>query len=120
MFFFPFFVERLIPHFATDLVPSESVTWIQNQWLPTVIVLSSIQTRVLADIFYLRWKRGVAGRSESSERKQDEKPTSSASCSNNSSLPSAFCRSQVGTAQHPLETPSGNPPRLDTVRRFGK
>lgn len=41
LFFLP---KRLMPHFLTDLVPSKSMTRIQNQWLPTIIVLSSIQT----------------------------------------------------------------------------
>lgn len=114
-----------MPHFLTDLVASKSMTWIHCQWLPTVIVLSSIQTWVFADIFHLQWKEkkkggGVRRVSESSERKQDEKLTSSASCSNNFSLRSAFGGCQIGTAQHPLETPSGNPPRLDRAMRFGK
>lgn len=63
------------------------MTWIHDQLFPTLIVLSGIQTWVFADIFHLRRKRREG---ESSERKQNEKLTSSASCSNNLSLWSAF------------------------------
>lgn len=74
--------------FLTDLVSSESVARVHDQLFPTLVVLSSIQTGTFADIFYLQRRRRGEGRR--SERKQNEKLTRSASCSNNVSLLSAF------------------------------
>lgn len=69
--------------FLTDLVSSKSMTGVHNQLFSTLIVLSSIQTWIFAQIFHLKKKRR---QSKSCERKQNEKLTSSTSCSNNFSV----------------------------------
>lgn len=57
--------------FLTDLVSSESVARVHDQLFPTLVVLSSIQTGIFADIFYLqrRRRRRGGGETQSKETK---------------------------------------------------